>query len=75
MVVATVMLLAGVGIGMHAERKYVDKLYYHTVASTLYSFDDVFAERTLGHTLQSCGAVVGLSGGVWFVFLKISRKS
>ena len=72
-VVATVMLLVGVGIRMHADWKYTNKLYYHTVDSTLYEWADVFAERKIGDTLQFWSVVVGGAGGVWFVAVKISR--
>jgi hypothetical protein len=73
LVVAIVMLLVGVGIRMHADWKYTNKMYYHTVDSTLYGFEDVFAERKLGDTLQFCSAVAGGAGGFWFVVVKISR--
>jgi hypothetical protein len=38
--VAAVMLLVGLGIHMHAEWKYTNKMYYHTVASELYEFHE-----------------------------------
>ena len=71
--VASVMLLVGVGIRMHAESRYIDKMYYHTIDSTLYELDDVFAERKLGHTVQLWSVVAGVAGGCWFVALKIRR--
>jgi hypothetical protein len=73
LVVATVMLLVGVGIRMHADWKYTNKMYYHTVASTLYEFADVFAERKIGDTVQFWSVVVGVAGGFWFVVVKIGR--
>ena len=51
-IVATVMLLVGVGIRMHADGKYMNKMYYHTIDSGLYKFADVFAERKIGDTIQ-----------------------
>ena len=39
-VVATVMLLVGVGIRMHADSKYMNKMYYHTIESGLYGFGE-----------------------------------
>ena len=74
LVVATVMLLAGVGIRMHANWKYTNKMYYHTVASTLYEFEDVFAERKIGDALQFWSMVAGVAGVSWFVVVKISRN-
>ncbi len=73
LVVATVMLLVGVGIRMHADWKYTNKMYYHTAASTLYEFEDVFAERKIGDTVQFWSVVAGVAGGSWFVVVKISR--
>jgi hypothetical protein len=71
--VAAVMLLVGFGIRTHANGKYMDKMYYHTVASGLYEFHDVFAERKIGDTLQVLGVILGSAGGLWFVVLAISR--
>ena len=71
--VAAVMLLVGLGIRMHADGKYMDKMYYHTVASGLYQFHDVFAERKIGDTLQLLGVILGSAGGLWFVVVAISR--
>ena len=71
--VAAVMLLAGLGIRMHADWKYTNKMYYHTVASGLYEFDEVFAERKIGGTLQILGVILGSAGGLWFVVVAISR--
>jgi hypothetical protein len=73
LVVATVMLLVGVGIRMHADWKYTNKMYYHTVDSTLYEFEDVFAERKIGDTVQFWSVAAGVAGGFWFVVVKISR--
>jgi len=73
LVVATVMLLVGVGIRTHADWKYTNKMYYHTVDSTLYEFEDVFAERKIGDTVQFWSVVAGVAGGFWFVVVKISR--
>jgi hypothetical protein len=72
LVVAAVMLLVGVGIRMHADWKYTNKMYYHTVDSTLYEFEDVFAERKIGDTVQFWSVVAGVAGGFWFVVVKIS---
>jgi hypothetical protein len=74
LVVATVMLLVGVGIRMHADWKYTNKMYYHTVDSTLYEFEDVFAERKIGDTVQLWSVLAGVAGGFWFVVVKISRN-
>jgi hypothetical protein len=71
--VAAVLLLAGFGIRMHADWKYTNKMYYHTVASGLYEFDEVFAERKIGDTLQVLGIIVGSAGGLWFVAVAIAR--
>ena len=73
LVVATVMLLVGVGIRIHADWKYTNKMYYHTVDSTLYEFEDVFAERKIGDTVQFWSVVAAVAGGFWFVVVKISR--
>ncbi|HEY5073783.1 MAG TPA: hypothetical protein VII34_03740 [Pyrinomonadaceae bacterium] len=73
LVVATVMLLVGVGIRMHADWRYTNKMFYHTVASTLYEFEDVFAERKIGDTVQFWSIVADVAGGFWFVVVKISR--
>jgi hypothetical protein len=73
LVIATVMLLVGVGIRMHADWKYTNKMYYHTVRSTLYEFDEVFSERKIGDTVQFWSIVAGVGGGIWFVVVKISR--
>jgi hypothetical protein len=72
--VAAVMLLVGLGIRMHADWKYTNKMYYHTVASGLYEFQDVFAERKIGNTLQALAVILGSAGGLWFVVLAISRN-
>ena len=71
--VATVMLLVGVGIRMHADWKYTNKMYYHTTDSALYGFDEVFAERKMGNTVQFWSLVAGVAGGFWFVVVKINR--
>jgi hypothetical protein len=73
LVAAIAMLLVGVGIRMHADWKYTNKMYYHTVASTLYEFEEVFAERKIGETVQFWSVVAGVAGGIWFVVVKISR--
>jgi hypothetical protein len=73
LVVATVTLLVGVGIRMHADWKYANKMYYHTIESTLYDFEGVFAERKIGNTVQFWSVVGGVAGGLWFVVVKISR--
>jgi hypothetical protein len=73
LVIATVMLLVGVGIRMHADWKYTNKMYYHTVDSTLYEFEEVFAERKIGDTVQFWSVIAGVAGSFWFVVLKIGR--
>jgi len=73
-VVAAVMLLVGVGIRMHADSKYMNKMYYHTIDSGLYKFSDVFAERKLGDTVQLLSIIAGVAGGLWFVVVAIKRS-
>jgi hypothetical protein len=72
--VAAMMLLVGVGIRMHADSKYMNKMYYHTIESGLYKFEDVFAERKIGDTVQVLSVITGVAGGLWFVFVAIKRK-
>jgi len=67
LLVATMMLLVGIGIRVHANGKYMDKMYYHTIDSGLYKFADVFAEQKIGRTIQVLSIIAGLAGGVWFV--------
>jgi len=74
LVVATVMLLVGVGIRMHADGKYMNKMYYHTIDSGLYKFADVFAERKIGDTVQLVSVIAGVAGGLWFVVVAIKRN-
>ena len=74
LIVAAVMLLAGVGIRMHADWRYTNKMYYHTTESTLYEFHDVFAEHKIGDTLQFLSVIVGSAGGLWFVVGTINRE-
>jgi len=74
LVFATVMLLAGLGVRMHANGKYMDKMYYHTIDSGLYSFDEVFAEKKLGNTLQVWGVIAACAGGLSFVVVAMKRK-
>ena len=69
--VAAVMLLVGVGIRMHADGKYMNKMYYHTIDSGLYKFADVFAERKIGDTVQLVSVIAGVAGGLWFVVVAI----
>lgn len=73
-VAATIMLLVGVGIRMHADSKYMDKMYYHTIDSGLYKFGDVFAERKIGDTVQVLSIITGVAGGLWFTIVAIKRK-
>jgi urea transporter len=73
-VVAAVMLLVGVGIRMHADSKYMNKMYYHTIESGLYGFSEVFTERKLGNTIEMLSVITGVAGGVWFVVVAIKRK-
>ncbi|MFL6520108.1 MAG: hypothetical protein ACJ8NS_07800 [Chthoniobacterales bacterium] len=74
LVVATVLLLVGLGIRMHANGKYMDKMYYHTIDSGSYSFDEVFAEKKIGNTLQVWGVIAAVAGGLWFVVVAMKRK-
>jgi hypothetical protein len=73
-VVAAMILLVGVGIRMHADSKYMNKMYYHTIDSGLYTFGEVFAERKIGDTAQVLSVIAGVAGGVWFVVVAIKRK-
>ena len=73
--VAAVMLLVGLGIRMHADSKYMDKMYYHTIESGLYKFSDVFAERKVGDTLQRLSIIAGVVGGFWFVVVAMKKQS
>jgi len=72
--VAAVMLLVGLGIRMHADGKYMDKMYYHTIDSGLYKFSDVFAERKVGDTIQRLSVIAGVAGGVWFVVVAMTKS-
>jgi hypothetical protein len=74
LIAATVMLLVGVGIRVHADGKYMDKMYYHTIDSGLYKFSDVFAERKIGDTLQRVSIVAGIAGGLWFVVVARRKR-
>ena len=71
--VAAVMVFVGLGIRMHADSKYTDKMYYHTALSRLYTFDDVFAELKAGETVISLSILMGFAGGVWFTLQAMSR--
>jgi len=71
--VAVVMLLVGLGIRMHADWKYTNKMFYHTTESNLYGFDDVFAERKIGDTVQVLAIILASAGGLWFVVVAIRR--
>ena len=73
LVVAAGMLLVGLGIRMHADWRYTNKMYYHTAESRLYEFHEVFAERKIGDTVQFLSILVGSAGGVWFVVVAISQ--
>jgi len=72
--VAAMILLVGVGIRMHADSKYMNKMYYHTIDSGLYTFRDVFVERKIGDTAQVLSVIAGVAGGLWFVVVAIKRK-
>ncbi|MBV9008422.1 MAG: hypothetical protein JO354_04540 [Verrucomicrobia bacterium] len=74
LVIAAVMLLVGIGVRMHADWRYTNKMYYHTPDSRLYEFDDVFAERRMGDTVQLLALLTGTAGGIWFVVVKVSSK-
>ena len=71
--IAALLLLAGLGIRMHAEDRYTDKMYYHTVAAGLDQFHDIFAERKIGRIVQVAGVILGSAAGVWFVVVAINR--
>lgn len=72
--VAAIMLPVGLGIRMHSNWRYTNKLYYHTPASELYDFQDVFAERKTAETLMLLAIILGSAGGLWFVVVAISRE-
>lgn len=71
--VAAVMILVGLGIRMHADSKYTNKMWYHTPDSRLYAFDDVFAELKTGDNVMFLSILVGSAGGLWFVIVAVSR--
>jgi len=71
--IAAVMILVGLGIRMHADSKYTNKMYYHTPLSRLYTFDDVFAELKTGDTVMFLSIFVGSAGGLWFTLVAIRR--
>ncbi len=71
--IAAVMILVGLGIHMHANSKYMDKMYYRTPASQLYTFDDVFGELKTGNTVMLLSIFVASAGGLWFSLVMISR--
>ena len=71
--IAAVMILVGLGIRMHADSKYTDKMYYHTPLSRLYTFDNVFAELKTGDAVMFLSIFVGSVGGLWFTIVAISR--
>ena len=73
MAIAAVMILVGLGIRMHADAKYTNKMYYHTPLSRLYTFDDVFAELKTGDNVMFLSILVGSAGGLWFTLVTISR--
>ena len=73
MAVAAVMICVGLGIHMHADSRYTNKMYYHTPMSRLYTFDDVFAELKTGDTVMLLSIFVGSAGGLWFTLVAISR--
>jgi hypothetical protein len=73
MAIAAVMILVGLGIRMHADSKYTNKMYYHTPLSRLYTFDEVFAELKTGDTVIVLSTFVGSVGGLWFTLVAISR--
>ena len=67
------MLLVGLGIRMHADSKYTNKMWYHTPESLSYKFDDVFAELKIGDNVMFLSILVGSVGGIWFTFVAVSR--
>jgi uncharacterized protein YneF (UPF0154 family) len=72
--VAGIMLLVGIGIRMHADSKYMNKMYYHTIDSGLYEFADVFAEQKIGNTVEVLSLITGVAGGLWFTLVAMKRK-
>jgi len=74
LVVAVMMLLVGIGVRVHANGKYMDKMYYHTISSGLYPFEEVFAERKVGDTIQLWSIIAGVASGLWFAVVAIKRK-
>jgi hypothetical protein len=72
--VATLMFLVGAGIRMHADSKHMNKMYYHTIDSGLYKFEEVFAERKIGSSVQVLSIIAGVAGTVWFSIVAIRRK-
>ena len=73
MAVAALMLVVGLGIRMHADSKYTDKMWYHTPESRLYEFDDIFAELKLGDHVMFLAIIVGSVGGIWYTFIAVRR--
>jgi hypothetical protein len=71
--IAAVMILLGLGIRMHADSRYTNKMYYHTPLSPLYTFDDVFAELKTGDTVIFLSTFVGFAGGLWFTLVAVNR--
>ena len=71
--IAAVMIVVGLGIRMHADSKYTNKMYYHTPLSRLYTFDSVFAELKAGDNLMFLSIIVGFAGGLWFTLVAINR--
>jgi hypothetical protein len=71
--VAAVMILVGLGIRMDADSKFMNKMYYHTPLSLLYTFDAVFAEQKIGDDVMFLSIIVGSAGGLWFTLVAISR--
>lgn len=73
--VAAVTLLTGLGIRMHADWRYTNKMYYHTAHSKTYDFEDVLAERNTGDTVQLLSLVAGVAGGIWLGVAKTARDN
>jgi len=74
LVLSVATLLVGVGIRMHSDWRYTNKMFYHTTASTLYEFEDVFKEKKIGDTVQFWSVMAGVAGAVWFVVVMVRRN-
>ena len=71
--VSAVMIFVGLGIRMHSDSKYTNKMYYHTWQSKLYGFNDVFAEQKIGDNVMFWSILGITAGGLWFSIVAASR--